>query len=66
MGLDNQTLNTHAEQTPAQVDQSDGHRDSIIFPDNDRENDDRCVSNPLVSPSTYVRNAGQRQRAWCT
>ena len=33
---------------------------------NSREDDDRFVFNPLVSPSTYVKNAEPRQRAWRT
>ncbi|THC96555.1 hypothetical protein EYZ11_003947 [Aspergillus tanneri] len=43
---------------------SEGAKESILEPPDGSRYDDRFASNPLVSPSTYVKHTGRRQRIW--
>ncbi|KAH8432764.1 putative C6 transcription factor [Aspergillus melleus] len=51
---------------PEQDDRRSSEAPKELTPDPPEGNryDDRFASNPLVSPSTYVKQSGQRQRVW--
>ncbi|PYI03106.1 C6 transcription factor [Aspergillus sclerotiicarbonarius CBS 121057] len=59
------TADSADESSYDQADQaSDLPREATLDPTESNRYDDRFASNPLVSPSTYLKHTGRRQRIW--
>ncbi|KAA8642014.1 putative C6 transcription factor [Aspergillus tanneri] len=58
------TLGNSSPDALIQRQPSEGAKESILEPPDGSRYDDRFASNPLVSPSTYVKHTGRRQRIW--